>query len=89
MPKVDSAIIKLTPKKRIENEKWRMEKNRFYKLIKALFKQPRKTILNNLREGGLNQEKIKEICEKLEINPSLRPQNLTIKQLLTLSTALN
>lgn len=83
MPKVDSAIIKLTPKSYILNSKF------YYPFIKILFKQPRKTILNNLREGGWNREKIKEICEKLKINPELRPQNLTLLQIMELPLTLN
>lgn len=85
MPKVNSAIIKLKPSQRMENGEWRMVKKCFYELIKTLFKQPRKTILNNLRGGGLNQEKIKEIFGKLKINLSLRPQNLTMRQIIEIS----
>lgn len=87
-PKIDSAIIKLTPKQQIENRKLKIERDCFYKLIKVLFKQPRKTILNNLREGGWNKEKITEICEKLEINPALRPQNLSLEQIKRLASML-
>lgn len=78
-PKVNSAIIKLVPKSHILNSKF------YYPFIKILFKQPRKTILNNLRAGGWDKEKIQVICEKLEINPNLRPQNLSLGQIAKLS----
>ena len=45
-PKVDSAIIKLV----ISNQPLATSEN-YYKLIKIIFKQPRKTILNNLASG--------------------------------------
>ena len=70
-PKVDSAILKITPKKtgaKPEN---------YYPLIKTLFKQPRKTILNNLLAGyAIPKEKLIKILELANINPNDRPQNL-------------
>ena len=89
-PKVDSAIIKLTPKPSTLNVK------PYYRLIKILFKQPRKTILNNLLNADLRgferrltqidrkvdrKEKIKEKLDKLGINPNARPQDLSIQQI--------
>ncbi len=53
----------------------------YYKLIKILFKQPRKTIVNNLEGTGKSKNEIMEILEKLRINPGDRPQNLTIEQI--------
>ena len=86
MPKVDSAIIKLTPKTQ------NLKSKNYYSLIKILFKQPRKTILNNLgasiKHQALdikNKEKIVEKLQKLKINPSDRPQNLSIEQIRELS----
>jgi 16S rRNA (adenine1518-N6/adenine1519-N6)-dimethyltransferase len=76
-PKVDSAIIKLITK----NQQLTTDEN-YYKLIKILFKQPRKTILNNLA-GGLGKEK-KEITEalgRIGINPLDRPQNLSVEKI--------
>lgn len=87
-PKVDSAIIKL----RIRNKELGIMENEYYKLIKILFKQPRKTILNNLTFGIKNnelgimdKEKIIEKLKKSGIKPTDRPQNLTIEQIKKLS----
>ena len=79
-PKVDSAIIRL----RIKNyavpagrqEPRVMEK--YYKLIKVLFKQPRKTILNNLSVIQKKEEVINKL-KKLGIDPNGRPQDLSIE----------
>ena len=121
-PKVDSAIIKLTLKqgmglspKRIKNEELTLRgfaagelriKDDYYKLIKIIFKQPRKTIWNNLVEadlpriaeqGSLRGERglergstqmkkeLIEILLGIGVNPNDRPQNLSIKQIITLS----
>ncbi len=56
VPKVESAIIKLTPFKTIARDS--IEKEDYYKFIKILFKQPRKMILNNL-EAGFKSENLK------------------------------
>ncbi|MBI3638158.1 ribosomal RNA small subunit methyltransferase A [Candidatus Wolfebacteria bacterium] len=85
-PKVDSAIIKLTANSLQPTAK---EAENYYKFIKILFKQPRKTILNNLieankreylREKTQKEEVVKKI-QKLKINPTRRPQNLSLEQI--------
>lgn len=90
-PKVDSAIIKLksiTVAMRSHESCYKIEAEKYYKLIKILFKQPRKTILNNLvlsskyqAASSKNKKEIIEILEELKINPGDRPQNLTIEQI--------
>lgn len=82
-PKVDSAVIKLNLKPIAENK---TEQENYYKLINIVFKQPRKTILNNLRRNPqIDKNELKKILNKLNINPSDRPQDLSIKQLKELS----
>ena len=83
-PKVDSAIIKLV----VSNQPLATSEN-YYKLIKILFKQPRKTILNNLASSGKNKEEIIKILEELKINPADRPQNLSVEQIKKLIKAGN
>ncbi len=80
-PKVDSAtvVLKLTPPRKIS------DKN-YYKIVRALFAQPRKTILNNV-SGGMGISK-KETAEKLGgigIETSLRPQNLSIEDIIKIA----
>lgn len=96
-PKVDSAIIKLksiTVSMRPHEKCYEIGAEEYYKLIKILFKQPRKTILNNLignRKQELeirDREKIIEKLRKLKFNPSDRPQNLTVEQIKELAKQL-
>ena len=80
-PKVDSAIIRL----RIKNRDLGTKNDDYYKLIKVLFKQPRKTIFNNFCGAGKsNADKCRSILLKASINPSDRPQNLNIEQIKSL-----
>ena len=68
MPKVDSAIIRLTPKYGI----WNMEygiKDRFFKLIKTAFAGKRKQLKNTVG---------REILEKAGIRPESRPEELSL-----------
>lgn len=83
VPRVDSAIIALRPL--IENDKMRADSGNYYRFIKILFKQPRKTILNNLKPITDNQKFIKEKLESIKINSLDRTQNLSIKQIIQLS----
>jgi len=72
-PKVDSAVIKMVP---LGNQRAK-EIDAYYRIVKVLFKQPRKTILNNLRSVGATPEQL----AKLGLDPKLRPQNLSIEQI--------
>jgi len=91
IPKVDSAIIKLTPLTLLVRSSIQCNKGDYYKFIKILFKQPRKTILNNLefRIKNLefraeNRQKLKEKLLKIGVDPQARPQNLSVEQILKL-----
>lgn len=89
MPKVDSAIISLTPHhffgkkndaglapKKISPR----EDKKYYTLVRVLFGQPRKTIANNLRFGlETTKEKVLEGLRELGLDPSLRPQDLSVE----------
>ena len=96
-PEVNSAVIKLTtkvviptaePGSRKENLDSRLRGNdadkteKYYKLIRIIFKQPRKTIFNNLKTGlKISPELIENNLKSLEIDPQSRPQNLSIEQI--------
>ena len=96
-PKIDSAIIKITP---LEIADSQLRIADYYKFINIAFKQPRKTLLNNLQAGlkippPLGTPFTKgRIIPKTEIERKLkdfnltgqeRPQNLSVEQLAKLS----
>ena len=103
-PEVDSAVIKMMVRPALpyrEVPVLKTSKNyskNYYRLIKILFKQPRKTILNNLlgaRKQELvnrnqeikinNKEEIIKKLNKVGIEPNARPQDLSIEQIIKLS----
>jgi 16S rRNA (adenine1518-N6/adenine1519-N6)-dimethyltransferase len=75
-PEVDSAVILLRSRKNIS------EKNAaaFYKTVRVVFAQPRKTILNNLKQGmeneGVPPEKAMDALNVCGIDAEARPQDL-------------
>jgi len=80
-PKVDGAIIKLETK----NRKRKIDKNLFFKIVKAGFSQPRKQILNNLSKVlKLDKEKTKIWLKKCDIKENQRAETLKIKDWLKL-----
>jgi len=86
-PKVDSAIIKLTPYPVIARSE--TTKQSFFKVVKAGFKQPRKLLLNNIYNSlNIEKDKIKEIFEQLNIPLNARPQNLSVQNWIFLSQKL-
>lgn len=85
-PNVDSAVIKL----KIRKEKIELEdRETFFKVVKAAFSQRRKTILNSF-SSGLKTDKatIRAILEKVDIDPKLRAENLTIEDFSKISAIL-
>jgi 16S rRNA (adenine1518-N6/adenine1519-N6)-dimethyltransferase len=94
-PKVDSAIIKLktidggslfSNSAELENKQ---NMDNYYQFIKVLFKQPRKTIINNiLKFKNLNttKEKLIEKLAEVGVKANARPQDLAIEQIIALST---
>lgn len=85
-PKVDSAVIKLNIKK----EQLEVDRQLFFKIVKAAFSQRRKTILNSLSSNqiGLDKEKIKEVLNQCNISPKERPENLKIEDFVKISETL-
>ena len=84
-PKVDSAIIRLLPHS-ITN--YQLPVANYYRLIKVVFKQPRKTVWNNIKNEILNinnKEEAAQLLKKVGVNPGDRPQNLSVDQLIELS----
>lgn len=78
-PKVESAVIKLTTNNQQPTTK---ESENYYKLIKILFKQPRKTLFNNLKAGlKIPKNGIEAALKSIKINPNSRPQNLSLEQI--------
>jgi 16S rRNA (adenine1518-N6/adenine1519-N6)-dimethyltransferase len=78
-PKVDSAVLLLEPVAESERVVSRDELPAFADLVRAGFKQPRKTLANSLADG-LNARKA-EAIERLwraGIDPNQRPQALGI-----------
>jgi len=82
-PKVESAIISLDTHENLPSKK---ELGQYYSFIKVFFKQPRKTIRNNLVDGLSFESKIIEKhLEKVGLSGGERPQNVDVDKLLVLS----
>lgn len=87
-PKVDSAVIRLRTKDKGLRTK---EDERYYAIVKALFRQPRKTIFNNL--SLLNQfrgrkDELKRLLACASVHPSARAQNLSVLEITKLAHVL-
>ncbi len=82
MPKVNSAFVRLTP---LENAKKTPLRNFniFQEIISLAFNQRRKTIQNSLKSKF-----VKEDFVNLNINPVLRPEQLSIEHYIALSNYL-
>ena len=82
-PKVNSAVILLKKKPKD------LTSPAYFALIRALFKQPRKTILNNFRSGfNLDREVAETLLVKAGIAPEQRPQDLGLMAIEALGRAL-
>lgn len=77
-PKVDSAVLKIVPRKniavRVGNE------NLFWAIIKSAFSHRRKTLLNSLAMAGFKKDNLETILTKEGIDVNVRPENLSMEE---------
>ena len=79
-PKVDSAVIKITPCLTSYIYMYPEKREIFFKIVKAGFSQPRKQLINNLsKKLKLNKEIIGKWLLKNKIQPSQRAGTLSSK----------
>ena len=85
-PKIDSAVIQLELKKNLPD----IDRDQFFKVVKAAFSKRRKTIINSLSTFGFDLEKdqIRQALEKVGIKPEERAENISVEDFIKLSTEL-
>lgn len=71
-PKVESMVLEFVPL-RVEHSP------RFYEFVRAGFKQPRKTLANNLLAIGLSREEIDSRLSRAGLDDRVRPHMLTLE----------
>lgn len=81
-PKVQSAIVRLSPRAAIEHPANNM--NTFTQLLRSAFNQRRKTLRNNLK-GLLSPDAITAVG----IDPGARPETLSVAEFVALSNAVD
>ena len=59
-PNVDSAVVTISLKKKYSQ----VDKNSFYKFVQNVFAMRRKTLKNNLVQGGYDKKKIEDLGEE-------------------------
>ncbi len=83
-PKVDSVVLVFVPRDTgmpLEDEEW------YFKLVRAGFTQPRKTLVNNLTAIS-GRERVGEALEAVELGEKARPQELSLESWRRLAEAL-
>lgn len=78
-PKVDSAVLKLSP--RTEKPVELIDEKAFFSCIRSGFGQRRKTLLNSLTGlRGLSKDEIRDVLQSAGIEPSRRAETLDMKE---------
>lgn len=82
-PRVDSAVVKLNIKKNLPQ----VDREKFFKVVKASFAMRRKTLLNCLSSGKFEMEKgeIKGLLEDMDIDPGIRAERLGVEDFIKIS----
>ena len=83
-PNVDSAVITFEPKEKLPlaNEQ------EFYQMVKAAFKQRRKTLYNNLKEAYPIEE-VKRLFSEMGLKDTIRAQEIDLKTFIKMYEVLN
>ncbi len=83
-PKVDSAVIRLSPRPLAilaDRPRW------LETLVKVGFSSKRKMLRNNLK-GLIDRDRLTALLEQLDINPQVRAEDLSVQQWVALSNLL-
>ena len=82
-PKVDSAVIRLNMRKELPD----VDKEQFFKVVKASFSKRRKTVLNALSSYGFTIEKdeVKKGLEAAGVDPGARAEQLSLEDFAKIS----
>lgn len=85
-PKIDSAVIKLDIKKELPD----VDKEKFFKIVKASFSKRRKTLINSLSTYGFNihKEVIRDTLKTLDIDENIRAESLSVEDFIKISKTL-
>jgi 16S rRNA (adenine1518-N6/adenine1519-N6)-dimethyltransferase len=90
-PDVDSAVVLLETKRgHAAGETSGLQSERYYRAVRAIFSQPRKTILNNVVAGSAEKHGKGDVgatIKKFGLDPGARPQNLTIRDIENIAEA--
>lgn len=84
-PKVDSTVIKMTFRKRKLTVR---EESLFLDVARAVFQERRKTVHNSLclfKSKEITKPEAKEILDKCSIDPNARPEELMMKDFISLT----
>ena len=77
-PKVDSTVLQF----HIKEVNSKVDEQAFFEMVKACFRQRRKTLLNNYGEYLKDKEKARIILEKGNIDAGLRAESLSLDEFL-------
>lgn len=83
-PKVDSAVVVLTP---LEKPADVGDRKQFNRVVKLCFSQRRKTLANNLKTLLPNKEDREKLLADLDLDPRQRPEQLAISDFIRISRA--
>lgn len=86
VPNVDSCIISIN----LDKSKFNItNKQEFVNFVSNCFKMKRKTLYNNLTSVGFAKDKCLSSIEKLNLPVTIRPENLTAEQYVSLFKSLH
>lgn len=75
-PKVDSAVIEITPKEKLAD----VDEKLFFKIIRAGFSSKRKQLASNLSQNlKIPKEKVEDILQQINLNPKIRAEELKME----------
>lgn len=76
-PKVQSIVLEFVP---VSTGLEPGEESGYFKMVRAAFVQPRKTLANNLIAYGIDRARAEVVIEKSDLKAMIRPHDLTLDQ---------
>ncbi len=79
-PKVDSVVVVVSGISRERFERAKVTAKKFFEVVRAGFRQPRKLLISNLSAFEIDRRDLKKIFDTLSINEKARASELSVDQ---------
>ena len=86
-PRVESALISMIKRRRSQVAD--TDEGRFLEFLQTCFRHRRKTLLNNLKKGGYDEDEVRQALQECSLSPRIRAEQVPLEPFAVLYSGLS